>query len=82
MRVFARFVDAADIRMVELGRGLRFSQQTPMGARIGSIPAHALDGDPTTEPGIFRQEYVAHPAGSNQPEDAVLSNLLSGHRAL
>ncbi len=77
----ADFVDRADVRMVERGRGPRLSHESRPGARIiEAVRREDLDGDVPMEMFVVGAIDLAHAAGTELVDDAVVSEALTGTR--
>src|SRR5690242_4049176 len=58
--LFVDLVDLADVRMIDAGRGARFSPEAPTGRFIAAQRRHRLEGDRAPEPLVTRLVDDAH----------------------
>jgi hypothetical protein len=75
---FAHVVDVDDVRMTQLGDGLRLGDEAGDGlARIPQMGVNHLDRDFATQPAVARAIHRGHPAMTELLEEVVLGEL--GH---
>ena len=71
------FVDRADVRVVQRGRGLGLPLKTAEGLRVvGEFVGKELQGDVATELEVFRLVHHTHAPAADLAEDAVMGNRL------
>jgi hypothetical protein len=71
------FVDGADVRVVQCGRGFGFALETAEGLRIaGEFVGQELQGDVAAQLQVFRLVDHTHTAATDLAEDAVMGNRL------
>jgi hypothetical protein len=69
------FVDRADVRVVQGGRGFGFPLKTAESLRVvGEFVGKELQGDVATELEVFRFVHHTHAPTPNLAEDAVMGN--------
>ena len=71
------FVDRADVRVVQGGRGFGFPLETAEGLRVvGEFVWKELQGDVATQLEVFGLVHHAHPPAADLAEDTVMGNRL------
>jgi hypothetical protein len=81
--VLIDFMDGADIRVIEGGRGARFPLESLEGLVVSRQRLRQeLQRDESTEPGVFGFEHHAHAAATKLLEDAIVGDGVSNHQSL
>ena len=76
---FVDFVNGADVRMIERGRGLGFALKTAQGLRVlGDVLGQKFQRDRASELEVFRFVDHPHAARCPRPKHAVVRNSLAG----